>query len=664
MGATEIASPLVLLCSYIVMGLLAMCSGLVELIKHKASWNSIKILFYSLFILQCLCRCLIITWGMIEVLEGGEFYSNFPSLLFISYGGLLALQMVQFLPGDDYYLLSNSKKDISNSNKLRIGTNILIGYNLVMYFGMFLMFGVAQKLVGNASSFSIPNATTTTTTTTGASLLYSTSTTGSTITIDQAINYLEYDTITGTTTTTGTLLGEGNGGKIAPIERNGQAAIYTVIDYFYFFCLLLLISAHCYVGWKTYLRFKDLFGIKLNIIHLGLIICMVIRAIMIVVNPSPNSSIIHIDKDSVVAKVYMVLYYAIGEIFPGLIILSIQFLLPFHTEKNYSQLGGELTNPQDIWAAENISIHELLGIGGSGAKVHRCTVKKGPLRGGTYAVKVMKDCTPEDQESLMNEIKLHERLKSPYIVSYHGHTIVKNSEIRLFMEYIPHTLDKYLKARKVCGDKHGNGSNQMLKNYLLHMQEYHTSVPNISTGPQTFPYYFTYAQIVWNLYQIAIGLDTLHNHRIAHRDLKTNNIFVTLSDFEIKHCKIGDFDISKSFKKVDSIDTQSIQTAFQNDIYSFGILTYDFLSLNNASCLMNMNVSHPAFSNPVLPDYVLQLSPDLETPTMWEPIVNLYKSCTAENPSMRPSSIEVKYILSDLHKKVIESGGTDHWISR
>lgn len=396
---------------------------------------------------------------------------------------------------------------------------------------------------------------------------------------------------------------------------------------------------------------------------------MFVRAIMIVVNPSPNSSILHIDKDSVIAKIYMVCYYAIGEIFPGLLILCIQFLLPFHTEKNYSQLGGELTNPQDIWAPENISIHELLGIGGSGAKVHRCTVKKGPLRGGTYAVKVMKDCTPEDQESLMNEIRLHERLKSPYIVSYHGHTVVKDSEIRLFMEYIPHTLDKYLKARKVCGDRYGNGSSQMLKNYLLHMQEYHTSGPTISVGQQTYPFYFTYAQIVWYLYQISIGLDTLHHHKIAHRDLKTNNIFVTLSDFEVKQCKIGDFDISKSFKKADdsmssSLNTQSIQTAFQNDIFSFGILMYDLLSLNNASCLMNMNMTHPAFANPVLPDYVLQLSPDLESSTVWEPIINLYKSCTAENPSMRPSSIEVKYTLSDLHKKVIESGGTDHWVSR
>ncbi|KAN0009320.1 hypothetical protein ACTFIU_006600 [Dictyostelium citrinum] len=697
MPSREFIIPLILLCFYSVNGIVAVVSSLVELFIHKASWNSIKIFFYSLLILQCLCRCIIIGWGMIETVQGGEFYSNFPSLLFISYAGLIALQMIQFLPNDNQYLLLSSEGK-KNNHKVKVGTNILIFFNLFMYFGMFLLFGIAEKQIGNSTSFNHHG--------------------NHNSTIDNS-SITSTDEIPIISTEAGELYLFGD-----------KDPIYIVLDCFYFVCLITLLAFHSYVGWKTYKRNKDLFGIKLNVIHLILLICIFIRSLLVIFDPSsPNNSILHIDTESWLIYIYTLSYYVVGEIIPGMLLIVIEFLLPYHKRKDFINIGGELSSYQDVWKSENIAIHELLGMGGSGAMVHRCTVKKGPLRGGTFAVKVMKDCTNEDIESLENEIRVYEKLKSPYIVSYQGSSKVVGSnghifEIRLFMEYIPHTLDKYLLARSVCGDSNGGGSSRNLKNYFLHMQEYQSSPQSSFSYYQNqnqnnnqnnslqqqqqqqqqyiYPYYFRYSQVVWYLYQISIGLDNLHANKIAHRDLKSNNIFVTLSESEIKICKIGDFDISRSFNnpKVlnvlsnptalqqqklngffqsepiieSSITTtttetpQTIHSAFQHDILSFGFIVLDFLTLSNYSCLdskfdttnhyyddkLNNNKSSVKIKKPDLPDYIKKEE------KLWEPIIELYKSCTSDDPNKRPSSLGVKFHLSNLYKDIIESG-TEVW---
>ncbi len=45
---------------------------------------------------------------------------------------------------------------------------------------------------------------------------------------------------------------------------------------------------------------------------------------------------------------------------------------------------------------------------------------------------------------------------------------------------------------------------------------------------------------------LAAGLDVLHRLSIVHRDLKTDNIFLTLyGNGEIQCCSIGDMDVAK-----------------------------------------------------------------------------------------------------------------------
>ena len=58
--------------------------------------------------------------------------------------------------------------------------------------------------------------------------------------------------------------------------------------------------------------------------------------------------------------------------------------------------------------------------------------------------------------------------------------------------------------------------------------------------------HFTPSQIVRYLIDIVAGLSFLHERPIIHRDLKSDNVFVTLNERkEISNLAIGDFDRAK-----------------------------------------------------------------------------------------------------------------------
>ena len=114
--------------------------------------------------------------------------------------------------------------------------------------------------------------------------------------------------------------------------------------------------------------------------------------------------------------------------------------------------------------------------------------------------------------------------------------------------------------------------------------------------------YLQEADILNLFVQIALGLRYIHKKKILHRDLKTENIFVTST----KLVKIGDFGISKILAHTLDLATTAIGTPFylspeicrgqpyshKSDMWSLGII------ISTIGC----SITHPGDpSNPIHP---------------------------------------------------------------
>ena len=92
--------------------------------------------------------------------------------------------------------------------------------------------------------------------------------------------------------------------------------------------------------------------------------------------------------------------------------------------------------------------------------------------------------------------------------------------------------------------------------------------------------------------QLALGLLHVHTNRILHRDLKTQNIFLTKQ----QNVKLGDFGISRVLQHTYDVAKTAIGTPYylspeicqersynhKSDVWSIGCILYEMLSLNHA----------------------------------------------------------------------------------
>lgn len=173
-----------------------------------------------------------------------------------------------------------------------------------------------------------------------------------------------------------------------------------------------------------------------------------------------------------------------------------------------------------------------------------------------YAIKRInfKDISTKDRENIENEVKVLEELKHPNIVSYKDSFFDSENFFNIVMIYCDGG-DIYNKIRSAKG-KH-----------------------------------FPENEIIDYIVQLGLALSYVHDKKILHRDLKTQNIFI--KDGKIR---IGDFGIAKIFNQTKDLAGSMVGTplymspeqysskkyGFKSDIWSFGCCLYEMCNLKHA----------------------------------------------------------------------------------
>eukprot|EP00010_Vexillifera_abyssalis_P006450 CAMPEP_0201547268 /NCGR_PEP_ID=MMETSP0173_2-20130828/3731_1 /ASSEMBLY_ACC=CAM_ASM_000268 /TAXON_ID=218659 /ORGANISM="Vexillifera sp., Strain DIVA3 564/2" /LENGTH=735 /DNA_ID=CAMNT_0047956263 /DNA_START=26 /DNA_END=2233 /DNA_ORIENTATION=+ len=243
---------------------------------------------------------------------------------------------------------------------------------------------------------------------------------------------------------------------------------------------------------------------------------------------------------------------------------------------------------------------DKLGTGGFGS-VWRCS-----LEGFTVACKVVKVSPDTDQydiDALKLEAQILESAIHPNIVRCLGHDF-RADEMHLFLEYMPYSL------RGVIKNMHPKDNNP---HHVRRIAQ-----------------------------EIAKGLAYLHamDPPIIHRDIKAENILLTKDgEGRIDQVKICDFGVSKLCESSDAgaqtyvgtltfmapeIRSGKGRKAYTPavDIYSFGVLLYELITLQPA----HKGINRKLFE---------QLDP------VFAPLVELHLIATNENPRKRLSARQI-----------------------
>ncbi|CAE6960229.1 NEK1 [Symbiodinium natans] len=205
-----------------------------------------------------------------------------------------------------------------------------------------------------------------------------------------------------------------------------------------------------------------------------------------------------------------------------------------------------------------------------------------------YVMKIidMSRMDPKQRKDAINEVRVLSSLKHPYIVSYRESYMSEGRNLAIVMDYAD------------GGD--------------LHQRIQRTR----QAGKV-----FSEERIVRWLTEAALALKYLHDKHVLHRDLKSQNLFLTAQD----RLRIGDFGISRVLESTVAFAKTTIGTpyylspeiclekpyTFSSDIWALGCVLYELACLRvpfDATSLQSLVQKITRGPTPVLPN---SYSPDL-----------------------------------------------------
>ncbi|KAK3261228.1 hypothetical protein CYMTET_29855, partial [Cymbomonas tetramitiformis] len=215
----------------------------------------------------------------------------------------------------------------------------------------------------------------------------------------------------------------------------------------------------------------------------------------------------------------------------------------------------------------------------------------------------MEDQSPEDQEEVMNEIKVLAKLAHPNVVAYYG-SFMEDGDLNVVMEYADGgTLFQHIQRAK-----------QPLSE----------------------------EEILSIFAQLVLAINHLHQKKILHRDLKTKNIFMTKK----LQLKLGDFGLSKMLGSQTSFAQSAVGTPYylspelcegkpynhKSDVWAIGCVLYELTTFRHAFDATNL----PAL---VMSIVQAQYTP---VPTSYsDELRQTVQMCLMKNPEDRPDVQEL-----------------------
>ncbi|CAL6047888.1 Kinase [Hexamita inflata] len=189
--------------------------------------------------------------------------------------------------------------------------------------------------------------------------------------------------------------------------------------------------------------------------------------------------------------------------------------------------------------------------------------------GKQYVMKIIQVSAmkPQEREEALLESKILEKLDHPNIVAY-KESFTDQRYLYIVMEYAN------------GGDLHDAIKAQKQKGALFD------------------------EDTVWNYFlQICLAVKHIHDRRILHRDMKTQNIFINVSSGR-KQMKIGDFGVSKILSSTMECARTAIGTPYylspelcnnqgynnKSDIWALGCILYEMCTMNHTFEAANMKM--------------------------------------------------------------------------